>query len=215
MGVQRPADPGIGGVEAGGGELLCPRQGDRYAREAVRIEMAPHGFEHMLVVRADDETQLHDRARRGRDGIDRRQGIAGLEGENLQRIPAEDALGGRLAELAPFRVDLGIVRTAAGLNVRRRIANGVGDRRRPQRIDEAIALTPRRAIGRCRMLSCRLPCRRDGPDSRESRHHGLYGAGYKETSGSIRWPPKVPQRPSAPTCIFWPAPLPNGAEHYS
>ena len=84
---------------------------------------------------ADDSSISSSSMRGGTpgNGIDGRFRIAGLEGQHFQRIPAEDALGRCEVGLAPIRIDLGIGRAAAQLDVGQGLAHAVGQALRQQR----------------------------------------------------------------------------------
>ena len=69
-------------------------------------------------IASDDEAQLAMRPRFGWDGVGWLVDVARTEGEGLQAVPTKDALGRRQTGFAPVRVDRGVLRAAADLDIR-------------------------------------------------------------------------------------------------
>ena len=79
------------------------------------VEMAAQRRQDLMRIGADHETKLAIGNGAGRDGVDRPIGIAGLEGQDLEAVPAEHALDRRQRLLPPFRIDGG--RALAGIDM--------------------------------------------------------------------------------------------------
>ena len=99
--------------------------------EAVLVEMAAQRRQDLVRIGADHEAQLAIGDGAGRDGVDRPVGIAGLEGQHLEAVPAEHALDRRQRLLAPVRIDLGRALAGIDMGVGQRRAHRIGQRLGP------------------------------------------------------------------------------------
>ena len=100
-------------------------------REAMLVEMAAQRRQDLVRIGADHEAQLAVGDGAGRDGVDRPVGIAGLEGQDLEAVPAEHALDRRQRLLAPVRIDLRRALAGIDMGVGQRRAHRVGERLGP------------------------------------------------------------------------------------
>ena len=102
---RRPGHPRVIRVQPRGDEHVGAALGELHHAEAVAVEMAPQRGENVIGIDPDHVAQLASGPGTRRHGIDRRLGIAGLHGEDIERAPAKHLLCGRQAALAPAGID--------------------------------------------------------------------------------------------------------------
>src|SRR6516165_612335 len=119
-----PSHPWIGRVEAAGVEVSTLHLSYLDVPEAMAIEMTTQRRDDVVDPCADHVAKLAVRPCDAGNGVHGTLRCAGVKGQNLKTVPAENAFGGCQAGLAPVAVDLWSIGAAVDLDARQGLPHG-------------------------------------------------------------------------------------------
>ncbi|RMS12091.1 hypothetical protein ALP75_200844 [Pseudomonas syringae pv. actinidiae] len=95
--------------------------------EAVGIQMGTHRWDKGVVVAVDHKADVAQRMRFAGNGVYRGVRVAGLEGKDVEGVPAEDLFAERQRRVAPIGVDVRVTGAAADFDIRQRSFDRFGN----------------------------------------------------------------------------------------